>query len=1508
MTMTQVTGSQIRALAGDISGTGNAVSVDKLKGTPINATAPTLGQTLVYDGTEWVPSSGGGGGVGGSGATGQVAYWSSGIDITGSTAFTFSPVTGLSVVIPSSATPGTILLQAADATTGANGADVTLRAGLGDGGSSVGGGVVLIGGATNGFGGVFLRSMNSYPNQVQITPGLVRLLGGPANSNVDIDLQAGSTAGRILLNAGYPNGSIRMLTGVLALVIDEFGKSEFTGQVKIVDGTQGAGKVFTSDAAGLGSWQTPSGGGSNPYAGTGSFVLTNSYHCDDGTFAATPERSEAMAYDGTNLWMITDTNVIVKVGLNGAPIARYTTPEGASDLIFAFSYVWIVCGSVSLYKIDPSTGAVVATYVSGQTMQRLTSNGTYILISGRSGGGVIFRFDPTTGTFHNQFETAESSVPDSIVTDGGAFAWIIDQSSATIRRVNRDPSYAALGVFNTTWTAIGSGTGGNAITIKYDFHGTSPIVVGVVGNDITITIINGGGGDNEGSIASAVNNDPVASLLVHGITSGSNTRHNYNTAPYNAPQNLAGAVDHQAGTIDVSASGLPRAGIFANGFLWVTMDNGHLLKIDPNADTVVGDFPSGASALDGIMVDGRFIYVTETAPDNKWHAFDYLNASGEYFVDVWPAGNTPDDIFWDNVDTIWSIDRSSVMVRRLDKKAGTLLGSIDTTGHGFPRHGIFNVVDSFVYITTSVGHLLKVDPATDAILAYYRTGLAQFVNGIPLSLTGGSDAVFASEQPGLTKFTAVASGPAGNSITIEWTTGGTAGAEVVSVVGTAISVQIEDDVSTSQQIRDAVNAFPAAAALVVASVIGGGAAESAPMGPLNLINGADAVAATLTDQSVLYTAATAGAAGNSITIELVGGGTAGSETVGVVADAITVTMENNVSKASDIVAAINGDPTASTMVVASTSDVTVTNMTGITISNGSEFLVSDPTTQTVWRFNHGSNTFGLVPLDLTAINVPDEIMWDQSATFWSLDFTSNVIKRIDANSGAFQGDVSLAADGGLPLRLAPLITSGNLWVIMDSGNILRCDPYGTANILATYPQNVDLSGITTWGGDFYISATGALNVFARFVYDAGAYKHVVHTQDLVDRADRIKELGNKFWTLIVGDPTIRKVDMDGGDTLATVDITAEGSPKDLVAVGSLLYVTLTNGKVARINIGYEQAFASLVVQDLTFTANGPGAAGNLYNFELTTGATAGAANVTVYDGVQLVVQIESGVTTAQTVYDAILATTGNGPFTVTISGSSSNPQTAPVAQTFFTGGGDIAPVILTSLVSGKSALAGISEPSNWSPSGPLVGFTSPSNGYLHMITAGAANGVGDGFYYTGLQVPGGQPDRMAADATDLWVCDQSGATDSPFRVLISTMTILANITGAFGGNNSAQAVALLGGYVYMGDSNFPLVYKINPATNAVIKRINVGDSSGGNNWAYVRGMISDGSSLWVVSSVGNSFSTRLAIERITSDRSVAGIMALDNDVSSNFVPMVKVGDALFARMNYNMHRFNANLG
>lgn len=74
----------------------------------------------------------------------------------------------------------------------------------------------------------------------------------------------------------------------------------------------------------------------------------------------------------------------------------------------------------------------------------------------------------------------------------------------------------------------------------------------------------------------------------------------------------------------------------------------------------------------------------------------------------------------------------------------------------------------------------------------------------------------------------------GNLISIEYTAGGTAGSEVVTVVDNAISVQIEDGVSTADQIVTAITASAEASALVTAAVSGTGSTVQVVVSATNL--------------------------------------------------------------------------------------------------------------------------------------------------------------------------------------------------------------------------------------------------------------------------------------------------------------------------------------------------------------------------------------------------------------------------------------------------------------------------------------------------------------------------------------------------------------------------------------------------------------------------------------------------------------------------------------------------
>lgn len=96
-------------------------------------------------------------------------------------------------------------------------------------------------------------------------------------------------------------------------------------------------------------------------------------------------------------------------------------------------------------------------------------------------------------------------------------------------------------------------------------------------------------------------------------------------------------------------------------------------------------------------------------------------------------------------------------------------------------------------------------------------------------------------------YTAVLRGTAGNSITVAYTAGGTAGAEVVTVTGNAISVQIQDGVSTATQVRTAINASAAAIALISCTVSGTGSNAQTAAAAAPLASGANSAVDTTAD-------------------------------------------------------------------------------------------------------------------------------------------------------------------------------------------------------------------------------------------------------------------------------------------------------------------------------------------------------------------------------------------------------------------------------------------------------------------------------------------------------------------------------------------------------------------------------------------------------------------------------------------------------------------------------------
>lgn len=88
-------------------------------------------------------------------------------------------------------------------------------------------------------------------------------------------------------------------------------------------------------------------------------------------------------------------------------------------------------------------------------------------------------------------------------------------------------------------------------------------------------------------------------------------------------------------------------------------------------------------------------------------------------------------------------------------------------------------------------------------------------------------------------YTAATPGPNGNLVSVIYTGGGTAGSEVVTVVGTGISIQLQSGVSTATQVKTAFDASAPALALATVAISGTGSDAQVTVGQTFLTGGFD---------------------------------------------------------------------------------------------------------------------------------------------------------------------------------------------------------------------------------------------------------------------------------------------------------------------------------------------------------------------------------------------------------------------------------------------------------------------------------------------------------------------------------------------------------------------------------------------------------------------------------------------------------------------------------------------
>lgn len=231
---------QRAALTGDATAVANdnATKVVGLQGKPIAATAPTSGQVLAYNGTNWTPSAPT---VSSSAVTGaaSITTTSPGLSVTGTNnvlsagTVNYNLVTGVGAL--------------ASGTQGALGGTGTSNTYIGADGQK------------------HLLPASPTTNNIYTNDGTLTANRTVSQADKALDFTSTATAGTshftvdgTTLNVDAVNNRVGIGTATPATRL-EVNNGSTEGAIKIVDGTQGAGKVLTSDANGLGTWKAITG-------------------------------------------------------------------------------------------------------------------------------------------------------------------------------------------------------------------------------------------------------------------------------------------------------------------------------------------------------------------------------------------------------------------------------------------------------------------------------------------------------------------------------------------------------------------------------------------------------------------------------------------------------------------------------------------------------------------------------------------------------------------------------------------------------------------------------------------------------------------------------------------------------------------------------------------------------------------------------------------------------------------------------------------------------------------------------------------------------------------------------------------------------------------------------------------------------------------------------------------------------------------------------------------------
>lgn len=307
-------------------------------------------------------------------------------------------------------------------------------------------------------------------------------------------------------------------------------------------------------------------------------------------------------------------------------------------------------------------------------------------------------------------------------------------------------------------------------------------------------------------------------------------------------------------------------------------------------------------------------------------------------------------------------------------------------------------------------------------LTYTAVAPGEIGNNIQIEYLQFIDDIKAFQQIQDILFTSKLEGTLGNATSIEYVGGGTAGAEVASLIVDKIQVQIEDGVSTADQIRFAIGSNPSTLALVDGVSTGTGLEPQSVQLETFLTGGTDSI------------------------------GEAGNEVVSVLGNLIQIRLESGVSTAQNVFDAVFGSPSALALVTPSISGTPATTQTSpvaaTNLTNGSD-NVGIPGSEVVNVVNN--------QIQITFVNGASTAQ--QIKTAVESNITANALVTVDLiGPGAFETtDLEALSESD--------ITNGESFSVSSANNTRTSRFYYRIDLVDVPPGTLDDIPIDIITGD-----------------------------------------------------------------------------------------------------------------------------------------------------------------------------------------------------------------------------------------------------------------------------------------------------------------------------------------------------------------------------------------------------------------------------------------------------------